>query len=57
MGKDASHLHFHAFTNLDNNVADQVKRVREHPFLPKDIQVRGYIYDVKKGSLREVTVD
>src|SRR5690242_16963468 len=32
MGKDASHLHFHAFTDLDSNVADQVKRVREHPF-------------------------
>jgi hypothetical protein len=33
-----------------------VKRVREHPFLPKSIEVRGYIYDVKKGSLREVQV-
>jgi len=57
MGKDASHLHFHAFTDLDSNVTDQVKRVREHPFLPKNIQVRGYVYDVKKGSLREVQVD
>src|SRR5258707_1486459 len=57
MGKDASHLRFHAFTNIDSNVVDQVKRVREHPFLPKNIQVRGYIYDVKKGSLREVQVD
>ena len=57
MGKDASHLSFHAFTNLDSNVADQVRRVRENPFLPKSIQVRGYIYDVKKGSLREVHVD
>jgi len=57
VGRDASHLSFHAFTNLDSNVADQVKRVRENPFLPKSIQVRGYIYDVKKGSLREVQVD
>src|SRR5882762_8140579 len=57
VGRDASHLRFHAFTNLDSNVADQVKRVRENPFLPKGIQVRGYIYDVKRGSLREVQVD
>jgi len=57
MGKDASHLQFHAFTNLDSNVSDQVKRVREHPFLPRNIQVRGFVYDVKKGSLREVQVD
>src|SRR5262245_39718007 len=25
-GKDASHLHFHAFTDLDTNVAEQVRR-------------------------------
>jgi len=55
-GKDASHLQFHAFTDLDSNVSAQVKRVREHPFLPKNIQVHGYIYDVKKGSLREIQV-
>ena len=56
-GKDASHLQFHAFTDLDSNVAAQVRRVREHPFLPKNIQVHGYVYDVKKGSLREVIVE
>jgi len=39
------------------HLANQVKRVRENPFLSKSIQVRGYIYDVKKGSLREVQVD
>src|SRR5689334_12612618 len=56
-GRDASHLQFHAFTDIDKNVTEQVKRVREHPFLPKNIQVRGYVYDVKNGSLREVQVD
>src|SRR5215467_478023 len=56
-GKDASHLSFHAFTDLDKNVTEQVKRVREHPFLPKNTQIRGYVYDVKKGSLREVVVE
>lgn len=56
-GKDASHLQFHAFTNLDENVTEQVTRVRQHPFLPRDIQVRGYVYDVKKGALREVVVE
>jgi carbonic anhydrase len=56
-GKDASHLEFHAFTDLDRTTAEQIKRVREHPFLPKNIQVHGYVYDVKKGTLREVHVD
>jgi carbonic anhydrase len=56
-GKYASHLQFYAFTDLDKNVTEQVRRVREHLFLPKDIQVRGYVYDVKKGALREVVVE
>src|SRR5215813_3775095 len=56
-GKNASHLHFHAFTDLDRTTAEQIKRVREHPFLPKNIQVHGYVYDVKNGTLREEQVN
>ena len=44
----------HAFRDLDQNVREQVARVREHPFLPPAIEVRGFVYDVKHGSLREV---
>jgi len=53
-GKDASHLQFHAFRDLDHNVREQVARVRQDPFLPRAIDVRGFVYDVKHGSLREV---
>jgi carbonic anhydrase len=53
-GKDASHLKFHAFQDLDQNVREQVARVRRDPFLPKQIDVRGFVYDVKRGGLREV---
>lgn len=53
-GQDASHLQFHAFRDLDQNVRDQLQRVRQHPFLPRHIEVRGFVYDVKRGSLREV---
>jgi carbonic anhydrase len=53
-GKDASHLEFHAFQDLDHNVRQQVARVRQDPFLPRAIDVRGFVYDVKRGSLREV---
>ena len=56
-GRDASHLEFHAFTDLDRTTVSQVKRIRQHPFLPKDIEVHGYIYEVKKGTLREVRVN
>ena len=53
-GRDASHLKFHAFRDLDQNVREQVARVKRDPFLPKEIEVRGFVYDVKCGSLREV---
>jgi len=53
-GKDASHMQFHAFRDLDHNVREQLSRVRQDPFLPQHIEVRGYVYDVKRGSLREV---
>ena len=53
-GRDASQLRFFSFTDLDHNVNEQVQRIREHPFFPKSIQVRGYVYDVKLGKLREV---
>jgi carbonic anhydrase len=55
-GRDASHLRFHAFRRIDENISEQVRRIREHPFLPKQIQVRGYAYDVATGKLREIDV-
>lgn len=45
---------FHAFSNLEENVRQQIQRVRSHPWIPGDISVRGFIYDVKTGKLHEV---
>src|SRR5215831_8088498 len=53
-GQDASHLEFHAFRDLDHNVREQVARVKRDRFLPREMEVRGFVYDVKRGSLREV---
>ena len=53
-GRDASHLVFHAFRDVVQNVSAQVRRIRENPFLPKKIEVRGFVYDVKSGRLKEV---
>jgi carbonic anhydrase len=53
-GRDASHLRFHAFRDIDQNIAEQVLRIRQNAFLHKQVQVRGYAYDVTTGALREV---
>jgi len=47
-------VHFHAFDDLESNVRRQIERVRSHPWVPRQIPVRGFIYDVKTGRLREV---
>ncbi len=46
--------YFHAFGNLEENVQRQIQRLRSHPWIPEQIPVRGFIYDVKTGRLREV---
>ena len=55
MGATAdSPAHFHAFDDLESNVREQIQRVKSHPWIPKNIPVRGFIYDVKTGRLKEV---
>ncbi len=51
---DASKLEFHAFESLSINVKEQVKKIRESPFIPREIPVNGFIYDVKTGRLQKV---
>lgn len=45
---------FHAFSDLEENVRQQIQNVQSHPWIPKNISVRGFIYDVKSGRLQEV---
>lgn len=36
------------------SVTDDVRRIRNHPLVPKNIPIYGYIYDVTSGKLIEV---
>lgn len=55
MGATAdSPAHFHAFDDLEANVRQQIQTVKSHPWIPKHIPVRGFVYDVKTGRLKEV---
>ncbi len=45
---------FHAFTNAADDVRLQIERARAHPWIPKDVAIRGFVYDVKTGKLTEV---
>ncbi len=43
-----------AFTDLDADVRQSMARIRASPFIPHTDSVRGFVYDVDTGRLREV---
>ena len=47
--------HFYAFSDIEENVHRQMEKVKSHPWIPKTVPVRGFVYDVKTGRLREVS--
>ena len=54
-GHAAGHfVKWHTIKSQEASVAQDVRRIREHPLVPTDVRVYGYIYDVKTGRLNEV---
>ena len=45
---------FEAFPSLEEDVSQSIARIRASPFVLKKDKIRGFIYDVKTGRLREV---
>src|SRR6478672_4703918 len=43
-----------AFTDLDDDVRQNIGRIKADTSIPVKDSVRGFVYDVKDGSLREV---
>jgi carbonic anhydrase len=48
-------VHFHAFAEVEENVRQQIQKLKSHPWIPKQVPVRGFVYNEKTGRLREVT--
>jgi carbonic anhydrase len=43
-----------AFGDLDEDVRQSIARIKASPFLPDKSSIRGFVYDVSSGELREV---
>ena len=43
-----------AFADLDQDVRDSIGRIEASPFIPNKDSIRGFVYDVETGELREV---
>ena len=47
-------MRFFAFKDPEQQTKDQIEMVRSHPWISKEVSVRGFIFDVNTGRLQEV---
>jgi carbonic anhydrase len=57
LGADASHIAFLPFKDLGASVRQDVAYLRASPLIPEDVPIRGFVYDVRTGTVSEVTVE
>ena len=43
-----------AFSDLDDDIRQSLARIKASPFIPHRDDVRGFVYEVESGNLREV---
>jgi carbonic anhydrase len=48
------HFPLETFADLEEDVRQSIKRIEASPFIPHKDSVRGFIYEVETGHLREV---
>jgi carbonic anhydrase len=51
---EAQYIDWLTIKDNPTSVVEDVQRIRNHPLVPGDIPIYGYIYDVKSGKLVEV---
>ena|SRR5947209_627880 len=47
-------MRFFSFKDPEENTREQINQIRSHPWIAKEIPVRGFIFDVSTGLMREV---
>lgn len=52
--EEGKHISWLTIKNQEESVLEDVIRIKNHPLVPSDIPVYGYIYDCKTGRLIEV---
>jgi carbonic anhydrase len=48
------HFSMESFSDLEEDVRQSVARIQASPFIPHKESVRGFVYEVETGRLREV---
>ena len=47
-------MRFFSFKDPEQNTREQIKKVRSHPWIAKEVPVRGFVFDMETGLLSEV---
>jgi len=53
-GAEAADIDFLSFSNVEQSVRDDVAELRASPLIPRQVPVRGFVYDVRSGRITEV---
>jgi carbonic anhydrase len=46
---------FHCYTDVNQATQRQVLKLRSHPWIPSKLAIRGFVFDLATGELREET--
>ena len=55
LGADASDIDFLPFGDLEQSVREDIQFLEGSPLIPDDVPVRGFVYDVRSGTVSEVS--
>lgn len=47
-------MNFFSFTDPEQHTREQIATVRSHPWIAKDVPIRGFVLDMDSGLLKEV---
>jgi carbonic anhydrase len=50
-------MRFNAYTDPVQHTREQIEKVRSHPWISKDVPVRGFVFDMETGLMTEVKVE
>ena len=50
-----THFALESFSDLDENIRQSIARIESSPFIPNKDNIRGFVYEVETGRLREVS--
>ena len=47
-------MKWYTFSNLKESISEDLEKIKNHPLIPKNINIYGFIYDAKTGKLQPI---